>query len=95
MKSLPGRRISPTAITAGISRPFPISNLTISSEEDFKTFIEAMSNDVLNWETAKETMRSGGITYADKTILIGAENQPGGRGQRREVHHGRKPGGST
>lgn len=42
----------------------------ILSEEDFKTFIEAMSNDVLNWETAKETMRSGGITYADKTILI-------------------------
>ncbi len=39
-------------------------------EEDFRFFIEAISNDIINWETIQTVMRSGGITYADKKILM-------------------------
>ncbi len=42
----------------------------ILSEEDFRDFILALSNDVLNWDNVKSTMQAGGITYADKNILI-------------------------
>ena len=42
----------------------------ILSEQDFKAFILALSNDVLNWDSIKSIMQAGGITYADKTILM-------------------------
>lgn len=38
-------------------------------EKDFRQFIEAISNDIVNWETIKKTMLDGGITYADKKVL--------------------------
>lgn len=51
----------------------PIPNIefdNILSEEVFKTFIEALSNDVLNWDSMKAIMQNGGVTYADKKVLI-------------------------
>jgi len=44
------------------------------SESDFRCFIEAISNDILNWENVKEVMQNGGVTYADPQILI--TNEP-------------------
>ncbi|MFZ7133254.1 MAG: hypothetical protein ACOWWR_12950 [Eubacteriales bacterium] len=39
------------------------------TEEDFHTFIEAISNDIVNWESLKAIMINGGVTYADTQIL--------------------------
>lgn len=39
------------------------------SEDDFKLFIEAISNDILNWDSIKDKMISGGITYGDLSII--------------------------
>ncbi len=38
-------------------------------EEDFRLFIEAISNDIINWETISGVMKQGGVTYADTAIL--------------------------
>ncbi|WP_218778073.1 hypothetical protein [Trichococcus palustris] len=38
-------------------------------EEHFRFFIEAISNDVINWDSIKATMERGGVTYADTDIL--------------------------
>lgn len=46
----------------------PIPQLEYSdkfSEDDFRIFIEAISNDIINWESIKEKMNDGGVTYAD------------------------------
>lgn len=34
------------------------------TEEDFHIFIEAISNDIVNWDSVKQKMADGGITYA-------------------------------
>ncbi len=39
------------------------------SEVDFRSFIEAISNDIINWDTLKTVMENGGVTYADTKIL--------------------------
>ncbi len=39
------------------------------TEADFRTFIEAISNDIVNWDTLKTVMKNGGVTYADTRIL--------------------------
>lgn len=39
------------------------------TEADFRSFIEAISNDILNWDTLKTVMKNGGVTYADTSIL--------------------------
>ena len=39
------------------------------TEADFRSFIEAISNDIVNWETVKTVMEKGGVTYADTKIL--------------------------
>lgn len=39
------------------------------TEGDFKSFIEAISNDIVKWDTLKSVMKNGGITYADTKIL--------------------------
>lgn len=55
----------------GYIAPIPYMEFDhIVSEQDFKTFILALSNDVLNWDTAKAVMQAGGITYADKGVLM-------------------------
>ena len=35
------------------------------SEDDFRIFIESISNDIINWDSIKEKMNDGGVTYAD------------------------------
>lgn len=39
------------------------------NETDFRTFIEAISNDIINWESIKLVMNNGGVTYADTNVL--------------------------
>lgn len=39
------------------------------TEKDFRAFIEAISNDIINWDTLKAVMKNGGVTYADTKIL--------------------------
>lgn len=54
----------------GYISPIPCVEFdNIVKEEDFRAFIEAMSNDVLNWDSIKMVMNDGGVTYADKNIL--------------------------
>lgn len=55
----------------GYISPIPTIEFdNILSEDIFKTFIEALSNDVINWESMKTVMNNGGVTYADKGVLI-------------------------
>jgi hypothetical protein len=39
------------------------------SENDFRLFIEAFSNDILNWDSIEELMATRGVTYADRSML--------------------------
>lgn len=39
------------------------------TESDFQTFIEAISNDILNWDNIRKVMEDGGVTYADTQVL--------------------------
>ncbi len=43
------------------------------TESDFRTFIEAISNDILNWDNIKKVMDHGGVTYADTAVLTSDE----------------------
>ena len=43
------------------------------TEEDFRSFIEVISNDIINWDTLKTVMKNGGVTYADTKILTSDE----------------------
>ncbi|MBA4347863.1 MAG: hypothetical protein C0413_03325 [Clostridiales bacterium] len=55
----------------------PIPQIPFSesfTEQDFKAFIEAISNDIINWESMRQLMRSGGVTYASTEVLM--KNQP-------------------
>ena len=38
-------------------------------EEDFRSFIEAISNEIINWDSLKSIMENGGVTYADVDVL--------------------------
>lgn len=38
-------------------------------EKTFAQFIEAISNDIINWDSVKKIMANGGVTYADTEIL--------------------------
>lgn len=42
----------------------------IVDEQVFRRFVGALSSDVLKWENLKKVMQDGGVTYADKQILI-------------------------
>ncbi len=39
------------------------------SEDDFRIFIESISNDIINWDSIKEKMNDGGVTYADIDVI--------------------------
>ena len=39
------------------------------TETDFRAFIEAISNDIINWDTLKKVMKNGGVTYSHTKIL--------------------------
>ncbi len=50
----------------------PIPSVTFNDSLDeatFQTFIEAISNDIVNWETIRKVMANGGVTYADTSVL--------------------------
>ncbi len=54
----------------GYISPIPFVEYNdILSEADFRSFIEAISNDILNWDNIKTVMSNGGVTYADTKIL--------------------------
>lgn len=54
----------------GYISPIPCIDFNdVLTENDFRMFIEAISNDIINWESLKKTMRNGGITYADRKIF--------------------------
>lgn len=45
-------------------------------EEDFHTLMMAASNDIVNWESVKEKMEDGGVTYANHEVIAhGAEEE--------------------
>lgn len=39
------------------------------SEDEFRIFIESISNDIINWDSIKAKMNDGGVTYADLDII--------------------------
>lgn len=45
------------------------------AENDFRIFIEAISNDIINWDTIHAVMKNGGVTYADTKVLVSSEPQ--------------------
>ncbi|XOQ47581.1 MAG: Glycosyltransferase family 1 protein [Eubacteriales bacterium] len=50
----------------------PIPQITFNDtlkKEDFKQFIEALSNDIIRWDTIHSLMKNGGVTYADPGII--------------------------
>ncbi len=50
----------------------PIPHITFDEKlprEDFRAFIEAISNDIINWENIERLMQSYGVTYADTGVL--------------------------
>lgn len=54
----------------------PIPSMTfneVMTEADFRSFIEAISNDIVNWETVIGVMSNGGVTYANTGILTSIE----------------------
>lgn len=52
--------------------PYMEFNNTLT-EADFRSFIEAISNDIVNWDTLKAVMQNGGVTYADTKVLTSNE----------------------
>ena len=57
----------------GYISPIPYINYDETfNEEDMKDYIEAISNDIISWESIKEKMsNSNGVTYANKEIANG------------------------
>ncbi|AYD40891.1 hypothetical protein D4Z93_10295 [Clostridium fermenticellae] len=54
----------------GYISPIPVIKFTSSfTENDFKIFIKSISNDIINWNSIKEKMINGGITYADPKVI--------------------------
>jgi hypothetical protein len=54
----------------GYISPIPHLNFNDKlSENEFRVFIESISNDIINWNSIKEKMNDGGITYADLDII--------------------------
>lgn len=58
----------------GYVSPIPYFEIEDNREEKyFRQFIEAISNDIIDWPKLKKIMRDGGVTYADKKILRSRE----------------------
>ena len=54
----------------GYISPIPHLNFNDKlSEDDFRIFIESISNDIINWDSIKQKMNDGGVTYADLDII--------------------------
>ncbi|XCH79117.1 MAG: hypothetical protein WHF31_00100 [Candidatus Dehalobacter alkaniphilus] len=58
----------------GYISPIPFVKYNdMMTETDFRSFIEAISNDILNWDNIRRVMDNGGVTYADTAILVSKE----------------------
>lgn len=58
----------------GYISPIPYTEFNDTmTEADFKSFIEVINNDIINWDTLKTVMKNGGVTYADTKILTSDE----------------------
>jgi len=54
----------------GYISPIPQINYDIKiTQDDFKTLIQTVSNDIINWSTLKPVIENGGITFADTKVL--------------------------
>ncbi len=54
----------------GYISPIPYLEFNeMMTEEDFRSFIQAISNDIIDWDTLQSVMKDGGVTYADTNIL--------------------------
>ena len=54
----------------GYISPIPsISFNSTMSEADFRLFIQAISNDIIQWDSIRSIMNNGGVTYADTRVL--------------------------
>lgn len=54
----------------GYISPIPCIKFNdLLAEDDFRLFIEAISNDIINWNTIRELVNNGGVTYADTSVL--------------------------
>lgn len=54
----------------GYVSPIPhIDFNNVLTENDFRVFIEAISNDIINWNSIRTVMNNGGVTYADTMVL--------------------------
>lgn len=42
-------------------------------EDDFRQFIQAISNDIINWDAIRELMATGGVTFASTAVLAKPE----------------------
>ncbi|MGE5416609.1 MAG: hypothetical protein ACM3UZ_07590 [Acidobacteriota bacterium] len=59
---------------SGYISPIPyIEYNNVISEDDFRVFIEALSNDILNWDSIKCKMADDGVTYGDERLLESGE----------------------
>ncbi len=59
----------------GYVSPIPhIKYNDLMTEKDFQLFVETISNDIISWDSIKEKMEDGGVTYADESILY--DGQP-------------------
>lgn len=60
----------------GYISPIPqIEFNDVLKETDFARFVEAISNDIINWESIQKLMQNGGVTYADTSVLVTKETQ--------------------
>lgn len=57
----------------GYISPIPIIDFDKLRLEDFKTYIKAISNDIINWDSINTKMKDGGITFSDINILFSSE----------------------
>lgn len=54
----------------GYISPIPYMDFNQAmTENDFRYFIESISNDIINWDKIRKLMNDGGVTYADTKIL--------------------------
>ena len=55
----------------GYISPIPYIEFNDDLTEDrFRQFIQAISNDIVNWDSIRQVMNHGGVTYADTDVLI-------------------------
>lgn len=58
----------------GYISPIPsVKYSDILTENDFRMFIQAIGNDIVNWENINKLITSGGVTYSDTKVLTERE----------------------